>query len=74
MSTGCSEMVMATSVFNAATVTSGKQALAMEAFARALLKLPTAIADNGGFDSASLITTLKAEHNKGNNTYGLGKV
>lgn len=50
---------------------SGKEALAMEAFARALLQLPTIIADNAGYDSAQLISELKAAHNSGRNTMGL---
>ena len=51
--------------------TPGKKALAMEAFARALRQLPSIIADNGGYDSAELVTQLRAKHASGNNTYGL---
>ena len=36
-------------------------------------QLPTAIADNAGYDSSELITNLRAAHAKGNNTAGLGK-
>jgi len=43
----------------------------MEAFARALRQLPSIIADNGGYDSAELVTQLRAKHASGNNTYGL---
>lgn len=43
----------------------------MEAFARALLQLPTIIADNAGFDSAQLVSELKAAHNSGNISMGL---
>merc|ERR1711991_978544 len=42
--------------------TADKSALAMRAFARALRQLPIIIADNGGFDSADLITKLQAAH------------
>lgn len=45
--------------------TSGKKALAMEAFARALRQLPTIIADNGGFDGSELISSLRAAHAQG---------
>jgi len=31
----------------------------------ALLQLPTIIADNAGYDSAQLVTELRAAHNKG---------
>ncbi len=33
----------------------GKEALAVEAYARALRQLPTIISDNGGYDSAELV-------------------
>ena len=51
--------------------TPGKKALAMEAFARALRQLPAIIADNGGYDSAELVTQLRAKHAAGNSSYGL---
>ena len=44
-------MLMANAVMEAAATTPGKEAIAMEAFAMALSELPTAIAENGGFDS-----------------------
>ncbi|XP_014237938.1 T-complex protein 1 subunit beta isoform X1 [Trichogramma pretiosum] len=68
---GCSEMVMACAVMKAAAATPGKEAVAMEAFAKALQTLPTVIADNGGYDSAQLVSELRAAHNSGNCTYGL---
>lgn len=43
----------------------------MEAFARALLQLPTIIADNAGYDSAQLVSELKAAHNSGKCSMGL---
>lgn len=43
----------------------------MEAFARALLQLPTVIADNAGYDSAQLVSELKAAHNSGKKEMGL---
>lgn len=51
---------------------SGKEAMAVEAFARALSKLPTIICDNAGFDSAEIVTRIRAEHAKGNHQYGIG--
>jgi len=68
---GCSEVLMAKAVSRVAAETPGKEAVAMEAFARALLTLPTVIADNAGYDSAELVSQLKAQHNNGNSTYGL---
>lgn len=69
---GCSEMVMACAVMKSAAATPGKEAVAMEAFARALQQLPTVIADNGGYDSAQLVSELRAAHNSGGYTMGLG--
>ncbi|KAJ8927533.1 hypothetical protein NQ314_019990 [Rhamnusium bicolor] len=68
---GCSETLMAVAVYKAAANTAGKEAVAMEAFARSLLQLPTIIADNAGYDSAQLISGLKAAHNSGKATMGL---
>ncbi|XP_078046655.1 chaperonin containing TCP1 subunit 2 [Augochlora pura] len=68
---GCCEMAMACAVMEAAAKTVGKEAVAMEAFARALLQLPTIIADNAGYDSACLISELRARHNSGEKSMGL---
>lgn len=71
---GCSEMLMANAVSNLAQQTPGKESIAMEAFARALRKLPTIIADNAGFDSSELISQLRAMHSSGNHRFGLSKL
>lgn len=68
---GCSEMLMAVAVLNAAAKTPGKEAVAMEAFGRALQQLPTTIADNAGYDSAQLVSELRAAHVNKRNTMGL---
>ncbi|XP_077297400.1 chaperonin containing TCP1 subunit 2 [Arctopsyche grandis] len=68
---GCSEMLMAAAVDTMASTTPGKESVAAEAFARALRQLPTAIADNAGYDSSLLISQLRAEHALGKNTAGL---
>ncbi|KAE8752522.1 hypothetical protein FOCC_FOCC000644 [Frankliniella occidentalis] len=68
---GCSEMLMAGAVNAAAAKTPGKEAVAMEAFARALAQLPTTIADNAGYDSAQLVSELRAAHSQGKSTMGL---
>jgi T-complex protein 1 subunit beta len=57
-------MCMSTAVARAAAATSGKQSIAMDAYARALAQLPTVLADNAGFDSAELVSQLRAVHNK----------
>lgn len=43
----------------------------MEAFARALRQLPTIICDNAGYDSAELVTNLRAEISGGATSSGL---
>jgi len=68
---GCTEVLMAAAVDRAVEETPGKKALAMAAFARALRQLPAIVADNGGYDSAELVTQLRAAHAAGKSTYGL---
>merc|ERR1712110_969406 len=68
---GCSEMLMANAVQDAAATTPGKEAIAMESFAKALSELPVAIAENGGFDSAQLVSELRALHKQNKTTMGL---
>lgn len=68
---GCSEMIMAKAVEEEAKKTPGKKAIAMEAFARALRMIPTILADNGGYDSAELVSQLRAAHYKGEVDMGL---
>ncbi|KAK9897516.1 hypothetical protein P389DRAFT_151459 [Cystobasidium minutum MCA 4210] len=68
---GCSEMLMANRVDDIAKVTEGKQAIAIEAFARALRQLPTILSDNAGYDSADLVSRLRAAHYEGKQDAGL---
>jgi len=68
---GAAETMMACAVFKAAAITAGKEAVAMEAFGRSLLHLPTIIADNAGYDSAELVSQLRAAHNAGKREAGI---
>lgn len=61
---GWPEMVMAKAVDELARTTPGKKSHAIEAFSRALIAIPTTIADNAGLDSAELVAQLRAEHHK----------
>lgn len=61
---GWPEMVMSKAVDELAKKTPGKRSHAIEAFSRALLAIPTIIADNAGLDSAELVAQLRAEHHK----------
>ncbi|ENN76400.1 hypothetical protein YQE_07061, partial [Dendroctonus ponderosae] len=60
---GCSEALMSVAITKAAVDCPGQEALAMDSFARALLQLPTIIADNAGFNSGKLIGQLRSAHN-----------
>ena len=64
-------MRMALKVSELANQVEGKQALAIEAFSRALKQLPTIIADNAGYDSAEIVQNLKAAIANGNTEAGL---
>lgn len=68
---GCCEVLMANAIQAKAAETAGKEAIAMDAFARALLQIPTIIADNAGYDSAQLVSELRAVHAQGKKTSGL---
>ena len=68
---GNAEMRMSLAVDDLARGMSGKQAIAVEAFARALRQIPTIIADNAGYDSAELVTNLRSEIYNGAVTSGL---
>lgn len=68
---GCSEAIMAQAVDELASRTPGKESMAVESFARALRQIPTIIADNAGYDSAELVSQLRAAHTEGRKTAGL---
>ncbi|PIO75741.1 T-complex protein 1, beta subunit [Teladorsagia circumcincta] len=68
---GASEVLMSTAVGMESHKVAGKEALAVEAFARALSQLPTIICDNAGLDSADIVTRLRAEHANGHHNMGI---
>lgn len=57
---GNPEITMAKAIDDLAAKTPGKASLAMEAFARALRKIPQIICDNAGMDAAEIVTQLRA--------------
>lgn len=69
---GCSEMLMSNAAEEAARKTSGKKAIAVEGFSKALRQLPTILSDNAGYDSADLVSKLRAAHYEGRSDAGLG--
>jgi len=70
---GCSEMLMGVAVEESAKKVSGKKAIAVEAFARALRQIPTILADNAGYDSSDLVARLRAAHYEGQADAGLSE-
>jgi T-complex protein 1 subunit beta len=62
---------MSKAIDEIAAKTAGKKALAIESFAKALRQIPTILADNAGYDSADLVSRLRAAHYEGKSTYGL---
>jgi len=68
---GASEMHMAKAVTELVKKIPGKEAIAVEGFAKALAQMPTIIADNAGYDSAELVTQLTAAHYDGKKYSGL---
>ena len=68
---GNAEIRMANAVEDLSKTIEGKQALAVDAFAKALKKLPMIICENGGYDSAELVQNISFNLRKENNTFGL---
>lgn len=58
---GNAEILMAVACENLAKTIKGKEALAIEAYSRALKQLPVTIAQNAGFDANELIHDLEIE-------------
>ncbi|WP_231187883.1 thermosome subunit beta [Haladaptatus sp. DYF46] len=68
---GAIEMELAKSVRNSAVQRSGREQLAMEAFADALEKIPYVLAKNAGCDSLRALTELRAAHDGGERDAGI---
>mmetsp|Transcript_52280 Transcript_52280/g.96287 ORF Transcript_52280/g.96287 Transcript_52280/m.96287 type:complete len:258 (-) Transcript_52280:108-881(-) len=71
---GAMEMAMSRAVQDKMATVEGKESLAMEQFAKALQTLPAIMADNGGYDSAELLGSLRAAHARGQHSHGLNFV
>uniref|UniRef100_A0A0N5ARP7 T-complex protein 1 subunit beta n=1 Tax=Syphacia muris TaxID=451379 RepID=A0A0N5ARP7_9BILA len=68
---GASEILMSSAVLLESQKVPGKEAIAVEAFGRALAQLPTIICDNAGLDSAELISQIRAKHAAGCHSIGI---
>ncbi|XP_073986917.1 T-complex protein 1 subunit beta-like [Rhodnius prolixus] len=71
---GAAELQMSTAISDAAINITGKESVAMEAYSKALLEIPMAISDNGGYDSSYIITALRAAHKNGERSCGIDMV
>ena len=71
---GCAEMLMANAIDALVPGIEGKKSLAVASFSAALRALVAAIADNGGYDSAHLVSLLRAAHYQGNSKAGLDMI
>ena len=68
---GAIEVELAGKIREYAPTVSGKEHLAIQAFADALESIPTAIAQNAGLDALDLLITLRAEHKAGHSNAGI---
>ena len=68
---GATETELALQLRNYAQSLSGREQLAVNAFADAVEIIPKTLAENSGLDPIDVMTGLKAEHGKGNKTIGI---
>ena len=68
---GAIEAELAMKIRAFANTVGGREQLAIEAFARALEIIPRTLAENAGMDPINTLIQLKAEHEKGNSSYGI---
>ena len=68
---GAAEIEAAEELRKYAKSLSGREQLAVNAFANALEIIPKTLAENGGLDPIDMLVALKSEHAKGNKTYGI---
>ena len=68
---GATETELALQLRNYAQSLSGREQLAVNAFADAVEIIPRTLAENSGLDPIDVMTGLKAEHGKGNSTIGI---
>jgi len=62
---GNSEINCANAIYELAKKESGKQSLAIEAFANALRELPLIVCENAGLDASELVTELRSKISNG---------
>jgi len=68
---GACEILLSNVIKQYATKLSGRERLAVEAFAESIEVVPETLAENAGFDPIDCLTELKSTHNKGMKWAGL---
>ncbi len=68
---GAVEVELAMKLKEYAKSVGGKEQRAIEAYAEALEGIPVALAENAGLDTIEILMDLRAEHSKGNTSYGV---
>jgi archaeal chaperonin len=68
---GAPEIELAKELRNFANTLSGREQLAVNAFADSVEIIPRTLAENAGLDPIDVLTNLKSEHDKGNKWYGI---
>jgi thermosome len=68
---GAPEIEVALQLREYASSLSGREQLAVVAFADAMEGLPRSLTENSGLDSVDILVKMRAEHKNGNNTVGL---
>ena len=68
---GAPEIEVAEKLRQYASTMSGRDQLAVKAFADAVEEIPLNLAENAGFDSIDVLVSLRSSHGAGNKSYGL---
>ncbi|MBS3133019.1 TCP-1/cpn60 chaperonin family protein [Candidatus Woesearchaeota archaeon] len=68
---GATEIELSIQLRKYAQSLSGREQLAVNAFADAVEVIPRTLAENSGIDPIDVMTELKAAHDKGNKTFGI---
>merc|ERR1712183_162613 len=71
---GSTEMQMALAIQEKANSISGKESMAVEAFAKGLLQIPMILSDNAGLDSQEMVGSLRKAQKAGLVTAGVDVV
>jgi len=68
---GAPEIEVAEKLRQYASIMTGRDQLAVRAFADAVEEIPLNLAENAGFDSIDALVNLRSSHGSGNKSYGL---